>query len=58
MVSTVFVQERVFWVPRERLPFATENIERIAEMKLLPSILPSRDKFLLMTSLFQLKMNL
>ncbi len=30
MVSTVFVQERVFWVQRERFPFATENIERIS----------------------------
>ena len=30
MVSTVFVQERVFWVARERFPLASENIERIS----------------------------
>ncbi len=30
MVSTVFVQERVFWVQRERFPFASQNIERIS----------------------------
>ncbi len=30
MVSTVFVQERVFWVARERFPFASENIERVS----------------------------
>lgn len=30
MVSTVFVQERVFWVPRDQFPYASENIERVA----------------------------
>lgn len=30
MVSTVFVQERIFWVPRERFPFASENIDRVS----------------------------
>ncbi|HOR02466.1 MAG TPA: biopolymer transporter ExbD [Candidatus Syntrophosphaera sp.] len=30
MVSTVFVQERVFWVNRDRFPFASENIERVS----------------------------
>jgi biopolymer transport protein ExbD len=30
MVSTVFVQERMFWVPRDRYPFASENIDRIS----------------------------
>lgn len=30
MVSTVFVQERVFWVQRERFPMASENIERVS----------------------------
>lgn len=30
MVSTVFVQERVFWVQRDRFPYASENIERIS----------------------------
>ncbi len=30
MVSTVFVQERVFWVQRDRFPFASENIERVS----------------------------
>jgi len=30
MVSTVFVQERVFWVQRDRFPFASENIDRVS----------------------------
>jgi len=30
MVSTVFVQERVFWVNRDRFPFASENIDRVS----------------------------
>ncbi|MCB5246789.1 MAG: biopolymer transporter ExbD [Candidatus Cloacimonetes bacterium] len=30
MVSTVFVQERVFWVQRDRFPFASENVERVS----------------------------
>ena len=30
MVSTVFVQERVFWVTRDRFPFASDNIERVS----------------------------
>ncbi len=29
MVSTVFVQERVFWVERNNFPYATRNVERI-----------------------------
>jgi biopolymer transport protein ExbD len=30
MVTTVFVQERIFWVSRDRFPYASENIERVS----------------------------
>ncbi len=47
MVSTVFVQERMFWVERDRLPFASENIERVSRNETATIYITQKEEILI-----------